>query len=78
MEHVPLMLARGQASGEPLEVTSPWSGETVGTLDRADATAINNALALATETFAARDGWLPAERRGQILRTAARLVAERR
>jgi len=60
-----------------LEVRAPFDGALIATIDTADATQVEQALATAYGLFRNRDAWLDPARRIEILRKAARLMEER-
>jgi len=77
-EHFPLMVPGAGACQRTVEVTAPWDGATIATIDSGDAAAVEQALATADRVFRDRDGWLPAARRLEILERTAALMGERR
>ncbi|MFQ5513776.1 MAG: aldehyde dehydrogenase family protein [Myxococcota bacterium] len=60
--------------GDWLEVTSPYSGETVGEVELGGEEALEQALALQRRLFRDRSTWLPTHERVGILRRAAELM----
>ncbi len=75
--HFSLQVPGARASGEVLEVFSPYDGESLGTLDTLDHAGAERALATAHALFADRDNWLEVEQRVAILRRVAELMQER-
>ena len=41
------------------DVTAPWDGERLGSVDLVDGTAVENALAKAHDLYQNRSGWIP-------------------
>lgn len=64
--------------GSRLEVTSPYSGELVGTVTEDDAAEISSLIDQKVALVSDRDQWLPGHERIEILERAAHLVASRR
>ena len=64
-------------AGEFSVVHSPYSGEVIAEVERADAAAAHAALDAAAARFADRDGWIPVHERIAILRRAAAAMADR-
>ena len=61
-----------------LDVTSPYSGEKIGQVPRANAEQIEQAMQRAHALFLDRDGWLPLHERVAILDRVADIMRERR
>jgi acyl-CoA reductase-like NAD-dependent aldehyde dehydrogenase len=59
------------------EVRAPFDGSLLGTVELADAAAVERALATAYALFRDRRGWLPVPRRLEILARAATLLESR-
>ncbi|WP_280152016.1 aldehyde dehydrogenase family protein [Piscinibacter sp. XHJ-5] len=59
------------------EVRAPFDGALISTIDMAGSEQAEQAIATAYALFRDRDGWLPASRRIEILRKAARLMEDR-
>lgn len=77
-EHFPLMIPGAAAGGgKSSEVRAPFDGSLIATVESADAAAIEQALANAAALYAGRDGWLPADRRIEILEQAIVLMQAR-
>lgn len=78
MSHFPSMLANpAPASLPPLEVTSPYSGELLATVDVSDEAAIEKALVTAHQLFRNRKAWLSVSERGDILAKVAQIMQTR-
>lgn len=60
-----------------LSVTSPWSGEVIGSVPTIDEHGVEIALKLACGIYQDRSKWLPAERRIEILRKTADIMQQR-
>ena len=67
----------GAKSAGTLEVTSPFDGKPVASVETIDAKGAEQALKNAAELFCDRDKWLPAHERAEILERAAQLMRER-
>ena len=76
-DHFPLMVPGGQPSGTD-EVTAPFDGNVIATVDRGDAGVVERALDTAYALYRDRDQWLPVGRRVEILERTAALMVERR
>ena len=61
-----------------LDVTSPYSGEKIGQVPRANADQVEQAMQRAHALFRDRDGWLPLHERVAILDRVADIMRERR
>jgi acyl-CoA reductase-like NAD-dependent aldehyde dehydrogenase len=57
-----------------LAVTSPWTGNTIGSVPVLNSSSVQNALEQAYRIFADRKLWLPVARRIEILRRTAAIV----
>lgn len=76
-QHYPLMIAGlTKKSDQNLDVLAPFDGQLLGTLELADSSDIDTALATATALFANRDNWLPLAQRLTILDKAIILMEE--
>jgi acyl-CoA reductase-like NAD-dependent aldehyde dehydrogenase len=75
-QHFPLMIPGATASGS-IDVTAPWDGAVIATIDTAGETAIETALATADALFRDRIGWLDAQTRIGILNRAADIMQSR-
>ncbi len=60
-----------------LEVTSPFDGRLLGTVETIDAAGVERALSNAAAVFQDRAAWLPADKRISILDRTAELMQER-
>ena len=72
-EHFELMVPGATVAGT-LEVSTPWDGRLIATVDQGDAAAVETALATAHALYRDRDGWLPRHERIAILERAASLL----
>jgi acyl-CoA reductase-like NAD-dependent aldehyde dehydrogenase len=77
-EHFPLMVPGAQSVAKVAEIRAPWDGTVLATVEQADAAVCEQALATAHRLFRDRDGWLSADRRIEILRRTADIMAQRR
>ncbi|MHC5022491.1 MAG: aldehyde dehydrogenase family protein [Planctomycetota bacterium] len=75
--HLPLMSPAIPAAASKLDVHAPFDGSLIATVDQADASGVEAALALAHGLHRDRDAWLPAADRIEVLERAAALMAER-
>jgi len=75
-ENYPLMIPGASSSGT-LTVTSPYDGSDIGTVEIADATAIETALKTADRLYRDRDSWLSGEQRIAVFEKAAVIMQER-
>ena len=67
----------GAKSAGLLEVTSPFDGKPVASVETIDAAGAERALQTASKLFEDRDSWLPAHERAAILERTARLMREK-
>jgi acyl-CoA reductase-like NAD-dependent aldehyde dehydrogenase len=74
----PLMVPGAVHSRAVLEVVDPFDRQAIASVETADEAVAETALVTAHALFRNRDGWLPAERRVEILRRTAALMAGRR
>ncbi len=74
----PLMVPGARPEGEPVQVTAPYDGAPIASVERGGAQALERALATAHALYRDRDAWLSGEERIRILRGAAERVRERR
>jgi acyl-CoA reductase-like NAD-dependent aldehyde dehydrogenase len=72
------LLIPGARPGATLDVVAPFDRSPIAVVEIADAAAAEVALATAHSLFRDRQRWLPAEKRIEVLRRAAELVAARR
>jgi acyl-CoA reductase-like NAD-dependent aldehyde dehydrogenase len=75
--HYPLFIPGARGDGGALEVTAPYDGEHLGTVETAGWDALDHALATAHRLYRDRRGWLTPEQRVEVLERAALLVRER-
>ncbi len=74
----PVMIPGAQSDRDPAEVTAPYDGSLIATVDTADLAAVEHALQTAQSLFRNRDAWLAPARRIEILERAASLMQDRR
>jgi acyl-CoA reductase-like NAD-dependent aldehyde dehydrogenase len=74
----PSMTPGSRSGCAALKVYAPYDRSPIGEVELADASAAENALATADALFRDRANWLSAEKRIDVLRRAADLVAARR
>jgi len=74
--HFPLMVP-GASATETHNVTAPFDGSLIATVDVAGASAVETALATAHALYTDRDKWLSAPQRIEILERAATIMQER-
>ncbi|MBO42631.1 MAG: aldehyde dehydrogenase [Rhodospirillaceae bacterium] len=60
------------------DVTAPWDGEHLGSVDLVDGTAVESALATAHDLYQNRSGWIPLAERIEILHRLATMITDRR
>ena len=77
-EHFPLMIPGARAEGQPAEVSSPYDGSLIASVERAGAEAIETALETAYRLFRDRDAWLSPARRIEILERTVEIMKGRR
>ena len=75
--HYPLLIPGSQPSGSVLEVTAPYDGALIATLDTANDAAVDRALTTAYDVFRDRSRWLDVETRVGILKRAGLIMRER-
>ena len=75
-KHYPLLIAKAGPSDACLEVTAPYDGAPIATLDTANGDAVDRALSTAYGLFRDRSCWLDIEKRVDILRRAAGIMRE--
>jgi acyl-CoA reductase-like NAD-dependent aldehyde dehydrogenase len=76
-DHHPLLVVGGASSDARLEVTAPWDGELIATLDSANDAAVERALETAAGLHRDCPRGLAIERRVAILEGAAAIMRER-
>jgi len=75
IRHFPLMIAGlDKTSENQLDVTSPYSGQVIGTVEQADEDDIEFALTTANKLFSSRRNWLSVSDRLAILERAIQLM----
>ena len=76
-EHFPLLVPGAAAAGQ-VQVTAPFDGAPIATVELADRTGVERALATAESLFSDRDSWLSPGRRIEILGRTVHIMAQRR
>ncbi|MBV8290452.1 MAG: aldehyde dehydrogenase family protein [Mycobacterium sp.] len=76
-DYFPLMVPGGKTASPPREVSAPYDGTLLATVDTADSGIAEMALATAYALYRNRDAWLSPARRIEILRGAAKLMQDR-
>ena len=76
-DYFPLMVPGGKTTSPPREVSAPYDGTLLATVDTADSGIAERALATAYALYRNRDAWLSPARRIEILRGAAKLMQDR-
>ncbi len=74
--HFPLMVPGASADGSH-DVTAPYDGSLIASVDVAGASAVETALSTAHALYRDRDKWLTAPQRIEILKRAADIMQER-
>ncbi|HED32659.1 MAG TPA: aldehyde dehydrogenase family protein [Gammaproteobacteria bacterium] len=74
--HYTHMIAGDISHSGTLEVTAPYNGNVIATVDTVDANAIDHALNIASELFNDKSKWLSAAKRINILKQLAQLMHE--
>ncbi len=77
-DHHPLLIPGAKPDPTPTQVTAPYDGRLIATLDRGDRTAVERALHNAHALFRNRDAWLPLGERIEILERIASIMHDRR
>ena len=75
--HYPLLIPGSRPTGSVLEVTAPYDGTLIATLDTANDAAVDRALTTAYGLFRDRSQWLDVETRVGILERAGSIMRER-
>ena len=75
-KHYPLLIAKAGPGYARLEVTAPYDGAPIATLDTANSDAVDLALSTAYGLFRDRSCWLDIEQRVEIFRRAAGIMRE--
>ncbi len=73
----PLMIPGASSSSKPVEVRAPFDGSLIATVQTADESAAEKALATADALYRDRDQWLSPSERSGILERTAELMSER-
>ena len=76
-EHFPLMVPGAARASGAIDVTAPYDGALIATVDTADAGAVETALDTAYRLFRNRKAWLPPHKRVEILDRVYEIMAER-
>ena len=76
--HIELQIPGAVKSGSPLQVFAPYDSALLATVDTANATAVEQALATAHALFRDRSQWLSKAQRIGILQKTAQLMSEQR
>src|SRR5258705_3909664 len=76
-DHFPLMVPGGKTTSPPREVSAPYDGTLLATVDTADGGIAEGALATAYALYRNRDAWPSPARRIDILRNVAKLIQDR-
>jgi len=76
-EHFPLLVPGAKAAGQ-IEVVAPFDGAPIATVEQADRTGVERALATAESLFRDRDSWLSPGRRIEILGRTVHIMHQRR
>ncbi len=76
-DHFPLMVPGAKPSGTA-EVTAPYDGSVIATIELGDIGVVGQALETAYSLFRDRDAWLTPGRRVEILERTAGIMKERR
>lgn len=74
--HFSTLVANAKADGNKTEVTSPYSGELIATIDTSNAEHVEQALSTANAVFANKSGWLSVEQRCEILEKTANTMKQ--
>ncbi len=75
-DHFPLMVPGATPDGK-IEVTAPYDGSSIATVDTGGSYAVETALATAYALYNDRNNWLPAEQRIQVLAKTADIMQSR-
>ncbi len=73
----PLMVPGATSASPAAEVTAPFDGAPIATVETADGGVVEKALETAHALYRDRDGWISTERRIEILERATRIMADR-
>ena len=77
IDHFPLMVPGSKTTSPPREVSAPYDGTLLATVDTADSGVAERALSTAYALYRNRDAWLSPARRIEILRNAAKFMQDR-
>ncbi|MES9906425.1 MAG: aldehyde dehydrogenase family protein [Sedimenticola sp.] len=75
--HYPVMIPGATGDGSRLDVSAPFDGKLIATVDTVGSEAVERALVTAYGLYRDRSTWLPKERRIAILEKSAALMSER-
>ena len=75
VEKFPLMIPNGSTASDPITVNAPYDGSAIATVDTADGSAVETALANAHALFRDRDKWISVSRRIEILEGVIDIIA---
>ena len=76
VSHYSQMVAGNSNSAGKLDVTAPYDGQLIATVDKVDKTAIEKALTTANDLFNNKSKWLSAAKRIEILSKLSKLMEE--
>ena len=76
-DHFPLMVPGSKTASARREISAPYDGTLLATVDTADSGVAERALATAYALYRNRDAWLPPATRVDILRNVAKLMQDR-
>jgi acyl-CoA reductase-like NAD-dependent aldehyde dehydrogenase len=76
-DHFPLMVPGSKTTSLPRDVSAPYDGTLLATVDTGDRGVVERALATAYALYRNRDAWLSPARRIDILRNVVRLMQDR-
>ena len=73
---LPLMVPGARPEGDPVQVTAPFDGSRIASVERSGPEALERALATAHALHRDRDAWLPEPRRIAILRDQVLVIGD--
>ncbi len=76
-EHFPLLIPGAEPAPDKLDVTAPFDGALIATVDTADINAVEKALTTAYALYKDRNQWLKPEQRIEVLEKAADIMQSR-
>src|SRR6516162_11098207 len=76
-DHFPLMVPGGKTTSPLREISTPYDGTLLATVDTADGSVAERALSTAYALYRNRDAWISQARRIDILRNVAKLMQDR-